>query len=730
MMIQESTLLLKDHCSPSSSLTKRIRFILLCCTGTLLLLLFSYLHYFGDYSNTVIYFVVPSANDDSNAQNNFQEGRANNLVIGNDLVNSEFANESRNLLDYDIDDDKLSSRLTSLSQKDNTNKLTPGELLRATPKPRQCFIPKLMVDDPSLKHLMKHYSPLKCSQMKNWIYTKNGKFYIDRDAIKNYAPVTCDYINIERIDEYKHREVTYTNYKNGSNLFGDAFRVVCRQDKGANRVTYKNVHVGVPNVKKSDRISSTMNNNTSDSLLQSHVMIYLLDSMSRINFIRKLPKFYKTLTETLDASVMEGFNVVGDGTPWAVIPMTTGHFQTELPEARKRFANATYIDDWPFIFKDYRNNGYATSYVEEQPAFSAFTYKLKGFNRPPVDHYLRTMLMVADKRKGENKNYCLGDTPKSLVWLKYWKELRNMYDRYNKLTFSFLFSSETSHDDYNLVQVLDDHLSSEFDSLHRGNYLNNTFVFVMGDHGRRFGPVRQTQSGKLEEKLPFLAVITPPWFKESFPKSYKNLKTNTDRLVTVFDLHATLKNILDFRSDGGMGDEKKREISLFHEIPDWRTCENAHIKPHFCSCLKWNDVQYADNDTIVQNATQLVINNFNQLINRTNGLCAEISLNRIISARTLAPSEELMAFKESQDYDNYFPDLTGNKSLSSFIYQIRFTTNPANADWEVSVNYFVEFNRFIFSESDVSRLNMYGDQPKCIIDSFHHLRQYCYCVVQ
>src|SRR6185437_13244672 len=85
--------------------------------------------------------------------------------------------------------------------------------------------------------------------------------------------------------------------------------------------------------------------------LNMNVMIYSFDSISRINFIQKLPKFYTFLTKNMNAYVMEGFNAVGDGTLWALIPLYTGHFQTELPEARKRFSNASYLDQRPFCSK-------------------------------------------------------------------------------------------------------------------------------------------------------------------------------------------------------------------------------------------------------------------------------------------------------------------------------------------------------------------------------------------
>lgn len=91
-----------------------------------------------------------------------------------------------------------------------------------------------------------------------------------------------------------------------------------------------------------------------------------------------------------------------------------------------------------------------------------------------------------------------------------------MYNASGIRTFSMLFSAETSHDDYNMVQVLDEHWERKFRQQFDAGYFNDTLLIIMGDHGRRFGAVRQTQSGKTEEKLPFLAVIVPTWFQRAY----------------------------------------------------------------------------------------------------------------------------------------------------------------------------------------------------------------------
>lgn len=52
-----------------------------------------------------------------------------------------------------------------------------------------------------------------------------------------------------------------------------------------------------------------------------NVLIYGFDSLSKNAFIRKLPHTYTYLTKVLHTDVLQGYNIVGDGTPQAIIPV-------------------------------------------------------------------------------------------------------------------------------------------------------------------------------------------------------------------------------------------------------------------------------------------------------------------------------------------------------------------------------------------------------------------------
>jgi hypothetical protein len=56
--------------------------------------------------------------------------------------------------------------------------------------------------------------------------------------------------------------------------------------------------------------------------------------------------------------------------------------------------------------------------------------------------------------------------------------------------------------------------------------------YVFG-HGIRFGAIRQTSVGKLEERLPFMFLIFPDWFIKKYPNIHRNLQVNSRRLTRI-----------------------------------------------------------------------------------------------------------------------------------------------------------------------------------------------------
>ena len=105
--------------------------------------------------------------------------------------------------------------------------------------------------------------------------------------------------------------------------------------------------------------------------------------------------------------------------------------------------------------------------------------------------------------------------------------------------FAFHFMARLTHDILNNVGYFDPIIDRLFGQLFRENLLTNTVIVFFSDHGLRFGDIRQTLSGKYEERLPFMHIYVPQRYRS------RNLTVNEHRLTTPFDIHSTLKHIIE-----------------------------------------------------------------------------------------------------------------------------------------------------------------------------------------
>lgn len=106
-----------------------------------------------------------------------------------------------------------------------------------------------------------------------------------------------------------------------------------------------------------------------------NIMILVLDRTSAAHFQRMLPKTYAFLKDELDSIMFKSYSIVGENTTPAMSAFLTGKSLEEnckFKEARKGVENASFVDEWPFIFKDLKRLGIATMWSEDQPNIGKF----------------------------------------------------------------------------------------------------------------------------------------------------------------------------------------------------------------------------------------------------------------------------------------------------------------------------------------------------------------------
>ncbi|XP_050358004.1 uncharacterized protein LOC126778468 isoform X2 [Nymphalis io] len=459
-----------------------------------------------------------------------------------------------------------------------------------------------------------------------------------------------------------------------------------------------------------------------------NVLILGFDSTSKNGFIRRMPKSYKILTQKLRATVLNGYNIVGDGTPAALFPILTGKTELELPDVRRKMNNAT-LDSMPFIFKKLKDDGYRTAYFEDMPWIGTFQYRFNGFMHQPADHYLRAFYLEEShngKKWSSNKiKYCVGDTPQ-------YKLMLNITDQFLRLDgkrFCFTFIADITHDDFNMISTADDDTADFLTNFLKSGMGEDTLLMVMGDHGPRYAKVRNTLQGKLEERLPLMAIRLPDSFRIKHWKMQDNLDNNADVLTTPHDIHATVLDFLDLRKYWNpykvSGADLTRGLSLLRPITQNRSCSEAGVEPHWCSCVSWEELPSGSERHAA--AADALLRHVNALTDSVRSKCIVRTLKSVPWVMKQVANNGVLTFVEAKDTDGYVGRFGARVQQERENYQVKIEVGPGSGMYEASMSYVVKEDRYEINTRDISRTNAYNDEPSCISATNPHLNKFCYC---
>ena len=359
------------------------------------------------------------------------------------------------------------------------------------------------------------------------------------------------------------------------------------------------------------------------------------------------------------------------------------------------------------MFKEYNQKGFVTVHSEDEPYVNSFNFRLNGFKEQPTFKYLRPWWRETDdlqRLKRPRSQSCPID------WVfQYTKDFYREYS--DELSAVFLTNSVLTHNQPERVQMYDDGFLSFFEHLNKTKRLESTVLVFFGDHGMREGGFRKTTQGKLEERLPFMSITLPPLFHQKYPDEVRNLKRNSEVMTTPYDIHVTLKHLLE--SFPKVPKPHPYGRSLFTDIVALnRDCQDAAINSFWCVCSKYEPVQNVNDDLIVQQVAKSMVDIINEIILSTSPIagekCYNVSLNSISRA-----SKMVKKFHDS-------------KSDAFQTYEVVFMANPCGGLFEATAEYDSKTKQ-IKVNKNISRINMYGDQPKCIQQQYPYLRKFCCC---
>ncbi|XP_034949580.1 uncharacterized protein [Chelonus insularis] len=549
---------------------------------------------------------------------------------------------------------------------------------------------------------------------------------INSEAAKNYHNFQCCWSSIERVQPSHPPTGEWdTNIKVGpcENFEKQAvlpseieiILVTCKSKSHPKKkkpsTVYENIHAIVNPAKVQEQINVTEESRNDDSPDNKKISVLVLglDSVSRLNFLRSMPRTEKYLRNT-GWFHLKGYNKMGDNTFPNLMAILTGQNSTSAYSNCKP-KEAYGLDNCPFLWNNFKKAGYITAYGEDDAHLSTFNYLKVGFVDPPTNYYLRPYVWATEKllkaKYKYNAKYCTG--PELAIDRIYNYAVEFAQTFLDLPYFAFFWTNTVTHNDVNGISSLDDYFLKKLKKLEKIGVFNNTLVIFLSDHGMRWGEIRNTFVGWYEERLPFLYLRIPDWLRED-SKVVQALKSNEHRLTSPYDIYETFRDILThvggeaFPSSGC-----PKCQSLFQPVPVERSCEDAGISPHWCTCTGFlpedpeSKVALAGAQTFID-YIENVIKDFKDKKGRR--ICAKLKLKRIYRVDKILNLDNITIADDVEKY-SYLIELSPGGGLFE-------TTVEIDKD-----------GRSRMSEEEVSRINSYAKDAKCLDNGF---KKYCYCL--
>ncbi|XP_030370959.1 uncharacterized protein LOC115621445 [Scaptodrosophila lebanonensis] len=566
----------------------------------------------------------------------------------------------------------------------------------------QCKIPAIDPFAPEVMRIFKKETYKKCDESEDFITVSFDRQKNRYKLHLNVENTSCCYWPIIRHGRGRNADEDY--YLLPCSHFSQDFVV----PKHINGIITKCRHVNGSTILQKDAFAFAQppRKSSRQKAKKPSVLLWGIDSMSRMNFERVMPLTYQYFQKKAWFE-LQGYNKIGDNTYPNLMALLTGFRVAGAPDP----CNSEMVgglDACPFLWKYYKMHGYLTAYAEDWTKYSTFNFLKNGFENQPTDYYLRPFILAIEK---ELKKYtkpkasiCMGRRHYAEYVYDYAVDFTNVLKM--RHSFGLFWTNSFSHNSFSKSSSMDNKTLQYMRTLEKNGIMENSIIIFLSDHGMRFGNLRQLEHGFLEECLPVLYIWVPDWFRRQYASFSRALEINRNRLTSPYDIYATLQHILHLnnsKADLLRPDGCPDCQSVFFDVPETRGCEDAGIPEHWCTCVMYKDISTHSEDVL--DMTLQLIETMNAYLDykKHSWTCRKLKLFQIISAK-----EKI------------------NSIGNLHIYRVQYSTRPRRALFEATVQWNNLTKLIGINITDITRLNSYHIDSECLKDK--SAKKFCICI--
>ncbi|KAJ8943440.1 hypothetical protein NQ318_015720 [Aromia moschata] len=374
-----------------------------------------------------------------------------------------------------------------------------------------------------IKDYIYKVNAITCSSRKplTYILKREDKLTLNINAslLTDYSmlPVTCCFSTIKRNPLGPHPDDNLiisdcAQFNDSVRVTGDLVKVEC---SNFFHKVYENVHITLqpPN-------ATVLNKDA------PNVLLIGIDGVSRSNLIRTMPRTME-FCEKNGWVNLKGYNKIADNTFPNLMAVLTGMNDSESERVCNPYDQSKLNGCEYFIWKRYKRHGYSTAHFQRHKS---------RLQRPPTDYYFRPYFLASNLLS--SKRLCLNAhcTGPEKTGMRMQNAIKDFLSAVNNRTrgFGLFWMNSFSHEDFNCPSSMDDDFVSFFEGLRNEGHLDNTVILFFSDHGFRYGKIRLTHTGWMEERLPFIYLGIPDNFRTAHQEEYKNLLENSEKLTSPF----------------------------------------------------------------------------------------------------------------------------------------------------------------------------------------------------